>query len=112
MQCYQALLSTSTQANARVAAGALASLLEDDDVRLCITHGNGPQVGLLAGETLLFSPALGEFPKRSLLHQTPQQSKTPRPPSTSWARKLRDKLAMSWSWSCNRHCRIANCVRC
>ena len=34
------------RANARVAAGALAELARDHE--LVVTHGNGPQVGLLA----------------------------------------------------------------
>lgn len=34
--------------NARDAAQSLAALVHEEGVRLCITHGNGPQVGRLA----------------------------------------------------------------
>lgn len=40
--------SPYTQANARTAAHAIANIVAQGDVSLCITHGNGPQVGLLA----------------------------------------------------------------
>ena len=39
--------------NARDAAAALALLVQAEHLRLCITHGNGPQVGLLAEQVML-----------------------------------------------------------
>jgi Amino acid kinase family len=42
--------------NAREAAAAIASLVKENGYALCVTHGNGPQVGLLAQQVRITSP--------------------------------------------------------
>jgi carbamate kinase len=51
----QALTAENQRENARVAAGALASIVRAGH-DLVITHGNGPQVGLLALQGLAYKP--------------------------------------------------------
>ncbi len=51
----QALTAGNQRENARVAAGALARIVEAGH-DLVVTHGNGPQVGLLALQGLAYKP--------------------------------------------------------
>ena len=51
----QALTAANQRENARVAAGALARIVEAGH-DLVVTHGNGPQVGLLALQGLAYKP--------------------------------------------------------
>jgi carbamate kinase len=52
----QAMTAGNQRANAQVAARALADIVHEGH-RLVITHGNGPQVGLLALQNLAYRPA-------------------------------------------------------
>jgi len=51
----QALTAANQRENARIAAGALARIV-DAGHDLVVTHGNGPQVGLLALQGLAYKP--------------------------------------------------------
>ena len=51
----QALTAQNQRENARIAAGALARIVEAGH-DLVVTHGNGPQVGLLALQGLAYKP--------------------------------------------------------
>lgn len=51
----QALTAQNQRENARIAAGALAEIVEAGH-DLVVTHGNGPQVGLLALQGLAYKP--------------------------------------------------------
>lgn len=51
----QALTAENQRENARIAAGALAQIVEAGH-GLVVTHGNGPQVGLLALQGLAYKP--------------------------------------------------------
>jgi carbamate kinase len=50
--------------------GHLAAMLRDADVRLVVTHGNGPQVGFILRRSDLAAPALHEVPLDSCVADT------------------------------------------
>ena len=53
--------------NARDAAQSLAALVHADGVHLCITHGNGPQVGRLAEQASMHLDMCPSFPSEIFL---------------------------------------------
>lgn len=63
----QALTAENQRENVRIAAEALAPLAHEND--LVVTHGNGPQVGLLALQDAAFSE-VDEYPLDVLVGET------------------------------------------
>ncbi|WP_417686626.1 carbamate kinase [Roseibium sp.] len=63
----QALTAENQRKNVRVAAEILAPLAEDNE--LVVTHGNGPQVGLLALQEAAYT-AVDEYPLDVLVGET------------------------------------------